>query len=52
MVYRDYVYDDAGADQDDLRYNRGTQSAYGTLVHPAGDVRYRPMPSPPLTSSR
>lgn len=40
VVYRDYVYDDAGADEGDLGYNRGTQNAYGTLAHPAGDVRY------------
>jgi pimeloyl-ACP methyl ester carboxylesterase len=40
VVYRDYVYDDAGADEGDLGYGRGTQSAYGTLAHPAGDVRY------------
>lgn len=40
LVYRDYVYDDAGADEGDLGYGRGTQSAYGTLAHPAGDVRY------------
>ena len=40
LVYRDYVYDDAGADEGDTGYGRGTQNAYGTLAHPAGDVRY------------
>jgi pimeloyl-ACP methyl ester carboxylesterase len=40
LVYRDYVYDDEGADTGDLGYNEGTQSAFGTLAHPAGDERY------------
>lgn len=39
VVYRDYVNDDHGADTGDLGYN-GTQSAFGTLAHPAGDQRY------------
>src|SRR3954454_3259286 len=40
VTYRDYVYDDEGADRGDVGYNEGTQSAFGTLAHPAGDVRY------------
>src|SRR4051794_7938545 len=40
VTYRDYVYDDEGADRGDLGYNEGTQNAFGTLAHPAGDVRY------------
>ena len=48
LVYRDYVYDDAGADEGDLGYGRGTQNAYGTLAHPAGDVRY---PADPITTA-
>ena len=40
LVYRDYVYDDAGMDEGDIGDESGTQSAYGTLAHPAGDVRY------------
>jgi pimeloyl-ACP methyl ester carboxylesterase len=40
LVYRDYVYDDAGADTGDIGYAEGTQRAYGTLAHPAGDLRY------------
>ena len=39
VVYRDYVYDDEGADTGDIGYN-GTQNAFGTLAHPAGDKRY------------
>src|SRR5687767_14585063 len=39
VVYRDYVNDDHGADTGDIGYN-GTQSAFGTLAHPAGDQRY------------
>src|SRR4051812_27343137 len=39
VVYRDYVYDDEGADTGDIGYN-GTQNAFGTLAHPAGDERY------------
>lgn len=41
LVYRDYVNDDHGADDGGLGYN-GTQSAFGTLAHPAGDARYAP----------
>jgi hypothetical protein len=40
VTYRDYVYDDEGADTGDTGYGVGTQSAFGTLAHPAGDVRY------------
>lgn len=40
VVYRDYVNDDQGADDAGLGYERGTQSAFGTLAHPAGDKRY------------
>ena len=40
LVYRDYVYDDAGADRGLIGVYDGTQRAYGTLAHPAGDVRY------------
>jgi dienelactone hydrolase len=40
VTYRDYVYDDEGADGGDLGYNEGTQNAFGTLAHPAGDARY------------
>jgi hypothetical protein len=39
VVYRDYVNDDHGADTGGIGYN-GTQSAFGTLAHPAGDRRY------------
>lgn len=39
VVYRDYVNDDQGADDGGLGYN-GTQNAFGTLAHPAGDARY------------
>src|SRR5687767_6337494 len=39
VVYRDYVNDDHGADDGTLGYN-GTQNAFGTLAHPAGDLRY------------
>ena len=39
VVYRDYVYDDEGADTGDIGYG-GTQNAFGTLAHPAGDQRY------------
>src|SRR4051794_26315253 len=39
VVYRDYVYDDEGADTGDIGYS-GTQNAFGTLAHPAGDERY------------
>jgi pimeloyl-ACP methyl ester carboxylesterase len=42
LVYRDYVYDDTGRDTGDIGYSRGTQRAYGTLAHPAGDLRYAP----------
>src|SRR3954452_6057373 len=40
VTYRDYVYDDEGADKGDVGYNEGTQNAFGTLAHPAGDERY------------
>jgi dienelactone hydrolase len=40
ITYRDYVYDDEGADRGDVGYNENTQNAFGTLAHPAGDVRY------------
>lgn len=40
VVYRDYVYDDEGADTGDTGYGEGTQNAFGTLAHPAGDIRY------------
>ncbi|GAC1544112.1 MAG: hypothetical protein NVS3B12_32760 [Acidimicrobiales bacterium] len=40
VVYRDYVYDDEGADTGDLGYGENTANAFGTLAHPAGDVRY------------
>ena len=39
VVYRDYVNDDHGADTGGLGY-QGTQNAFGTLAHPAGDQRY------------
>ena len=39
VVYRDYVNDDHGADTGGIGYE-GTQSAFGTLAHPAGDQRY------------
>ena len=40
VVYRDYVYDDEGADTGDLGYGENTQNAFGTLAPPAGDQRY------------
>jgi predicted esterase len=41
VVYRDYVYDDAGADTGGVGYDaQGTQKAYGTISPPAGDQRY------------
>ncbi len=40
LVYRDYVYDDTGADSGDIGYTTNTSKAYGTLAAPAGDVRY------------
>ena len=40
VVYRDYVNDDHGADELDDRLHDGTQNAFGTLAHPAGDKRY------------
>ena len=40
VVYRDYVYDDEGADSGDIGYGENTQNAFGTLAHPAGDQRY------------
>ncbi|MCW2776797.1 MAG: hypothetical protein JWN17_522, partial [Frankiales bacterium] len=40
VVYRDYVDDDEGADTGGTGYEQGTQNAFGTLAHPAGDVRY------------
>src|SRR3954465_1640782 len=40
VVYRDYVYDDEGADSGDTGYGENTQNAFGTLAHPAGDQRY------------
>src|SRR3954468_18663608 len=41
VVYRDYVYDDEGADTGGIGYDAaGTQSAFGTLAAPAGDQRY------------
>lgn len=40
VVYRDYVNDDEGADTGGTGYEQGTQNAFGTLAHPAGDVRY------------
>ena len=39
VVYRDYVNDDHGADTGGIGY-QGTQNAFGTLAHPAGDKRY------------
>ena len=39
VVYRDYVNDDHGADTGGIGY-QGTQNAFGTLAHPAGDLRY------------
>ena len=40
VVYRDYVYDDEGADTGDIGYAENTANAFGTLAHPAGDIRY------------
>ena len=41
VVYRDYVYDDEGADTGGLGYDsNNTQNAFGTLAMPAGDFRY------------
>lgn len=41
VVYRDYVYDDEGADTGGIGYDsQGTSSAFGTLAAPAGDKRY------------
>lgn len=41
VVYRDYVYDDEGADTGGIGYDaQGTSSAFGTLAAPAGDQRY------------
>ncbi len=41
VVYRDYVYDDEGADTGGIGYDAsGTSSAFGTLAAPAGDQRY------------
>ncbi|MDQ6648880.1 MAG: hypothetical protein M3Z02_01975 [Actinomycetota bacterium] len=42
LVYRDYVYDDEGADSGKSGYltTPDTSKAYGTLAPPAGDVRY------------
>ncbi|MCW2605459.1 MAG: hypothetical protein JWO60_152 [Frankiales bacterium] len=40
LVYRDYVNDDEGADTGGTGYEQGTQNAFGTLAHPAGDLRY------------
>src|SRR3954471_5670727 len=40
VTYRDYVYDDEGADAGDTGYGETTQTAFGTLPHPAGDQRY------------
>ena len=40
VVYRDYVNDDHGADTGGTGYEQGTQNAFGTLAHPAGDLRY------------
>jgi len=40
LVYRDYVYDDEGADSGDIGYTTNTANAFGTLAAPAGDVRY------------
>ena len=40
LVYRDYVYDDEGADSGDTGYASGTNKAFGSLAPPAGDVRY------------
>src|SRR3954468_5378976 len=51
VTYRDYVYDDEGADRGDLGYNEGTQNAFGTLAHPAGDLRYPATTPTPRTSS-
>jgi dienelactone hydrolase len=43
VVYRDYVYDDEGADTGGVGYDtNNTSSAFGTLAMPAGDVRYPP----------
>ena len=39
VVHRDYVNDDEGSDDGGLGFN-GTQNAFGTLAHPAGDKRY------------
>jgi len=42
LVYRDYVYDDEGADTGKSGYGMSpdTSNAYGTLAPPAGDIRY------------
>lgn len=41
VVYRDYVYDDEGADTGGIGYDaQNTSSAFGTLAVPAGDMRY------------
>jgi len=40
VVYRDYVYDDEGADNGGIGYGSNTQKAFGTLAAPAGDERY------------
>ncbi len=40
VVYRDYVNDDEGADTGGTGFEKGTANAFGTLAHPAGDVRY------------
>ncbi|MCU1693642.1 MAG: hypothetical protein JWM64_2733 [Frankiales bacterium] len=40
VVYRDYVNDDEGADTGGSGLEEGTANAFGTLAHPAGDVRY------------
>ncbi|MBB6627213.1 hypothetical protein H5V45_07745 [Nocardioides sp. KIGAM211] len=41
LVYRDYVYDDEGADDGGVGYDTSnTANAFGTLAAPAGDQRY------------
>lgn len=41
VVYRDYVYDDEGADNGGIGYDSSnTANAFGTLALPAGDQRY------------
>lgn len=41
VVYRDYVYDDEGADTGGIGYDpSNTANAFGTLAIPAGDQRY------------